>query len=469
MSGIPPILAPISRSRPIFTVQEVEGGWELSRFAGTGSHVYDQDRYWTPPLARERRRCLLPEHNPDLHDLMPGLFLAEARNVAWTDTPAGSLAVWFDTGELQRGEGVTASFGMFEAANEPEIADRLFDAAETWLYRHVPGLVAIRGPLSLEPLHPPGLLVDGFDARPAAYLPYNLPYYSEMIEAAGYRPAFEWHTYTLSLDELAAPDAAAAGGEVEVIRGAALAEQAPRLSALLMAAAEPEEAFPDEKPGEDASPLSRMSIYPIMRGWQGASPAEAAAETWDDAEFWAEAEDAEPEDETGPDDESDLAWTPTPEELLPGLGDALTLLSGGPAPRFGREGRLALRWLMPRSLAAIVQRDGEDVAALLALPDVSRGLRVSRGRLLPFGWMPYRLAAASTTGLRGLPVILRAGRDTPDVHIAVYAALASAAREQGFGMIELGPVSSADAVSGAALTALAARRSRTYHIYQKDL
>ena len=179
---------------------------------------------------------------------------------------------------------------------------------------------------------------------------------------------------------------------------------------------------------------------------------------------------SEPEDESDLPDETGAAWAPGPEELLPGLGDALALLSGEPASfRFGREGRLALRWLLPRCLAVIVQRDGEDMAALLGLPDVSRGLRQSRGVLLPFGWVPYRLAAARTTSLRVLPVILHPGWDEPDTKAAAYASLAFAAREQGYRVIEFGPVASDDAYSAAALTGLSARRSRTYHVYQKDL
>ena len=284
MTGsIPPILAPMGRQRPIFSVQEIEGGWELRRFASAGSVVYDQDHYWVPPLARERRRCLLPDRNPDLNSLAPGLFLAEARNVAWMDTPVGSLAVWFHADERRQDEGVVASFGMFEASNDPEIAERLFDAAETWLYHHVPGLVAIRGPLNLDLLHPPGSLVDGFDARPAAFLPYNPPYYIEMIESAGYHPALEWHSYALDLAALpaAGPSPTLA---VEIIRGGELADQAPRLAALLAAAAEPEDARTDDEPAENASRFARMPIYPVMRGWQGAT----AAESWDDKEYDAD-------------------------------------------------------------------------------------------------------------------------------------------------------------------------------------
>jgi hypothetical protein len=499
MSGsLPPILFPTGRQRPFFSVREVESGWELRQFAGTAGHVYAQDRYWAPPLARERQRSLKPEHNPALKNVDPGLFLAEARNLAWADTPAGSLAVWFDPAASHPGGGIIASFGMFEASNDPDIAERLFDAAEMWLYQRVPGLAAIRGPMSLEPLRPPGLLVDGFDAPPAAHLPYGLPYYIEMIESAGYRPALEWQTYSLVLGEVGAgvrtkfahprsdpPRDPGRGNpvptaNVEIIRGAELAEHAARLAALLAAEAEPEETPPNEEPDAGASPFARMPIYPVLRNWQQEAVEEDSASLWDespddassqddaslqnDASSWSDVSD----DETLLPGETGNEWGAA--SLMPGLADALAILSGEPAsPRFGTEGRLALRWLLPRAIAAIVQRDGEDVAAALALPDASHGLRQSRGRLLPFGWLPYRIAVARATGLRALPLILHPGWREEGVTAALYAGIAGAAREQGYRTVEFGPVLANDAEGVEALLALGARRSRTYQIYQKDL
>jgi hypothetical protein len=48
------------------------------------------------------------------------------------------------------------------------------------------GLSKLLGPKGLTALDGMGLLVKGFEHRPALGIPYNLPYYAALIEAAGF-------------------------------------------------------------------------------------------------------------------------------------------------------------------------------------------------------------------------------------------------------------------------------------------
>lgn len=90
-------------------------------------------------------------------------------------------------------------FGLFEAINHPDLVEALCSTAEVWLFEHAPRLRSACGPLSLEPFRPAGLLVDGFDALPAAFLSYNPPYYPELVLQAGYEPGPAQHAYELDL------------------------------------------------------------------------------------------------------------------------------------------------------------------------------------------------------------------------------------------------------------------------------
>jgi len=389
MSGyLHPILLPLRPQRLTCAVRAVADRWERRRFARVPWDVYRNDRCWVPPLAREYSRALSPDHNPAWQGLEPGLFLAEARNLTWADTTIGSIAAWFEPAQLEAEGSVAGGFGMFETVNEPEVAEALLDAAETWLFEHLPGLSTVTGPLSFEPFRPSGLLVDGFDACHGAFLPYNPPYYAEMVEAAGYEPAADTCVYTMR------PDAVRGrSSQVRIIRGQDLWSAAPQLAALF----------------HEAS-----SQYP---------------------------------------------------EPVPGLADWLTEPASMPDHSHGLEGRLARRWLFEQACVAAVETTGELVAAAVALPDIGPGLRAARGRLLPLGWLPYRLVLRRPRSLRVLPAVAHPGfQGTEPI---LYAVLCDHAAQEGYQRIVFGPIPAGDIAARTALTALGAGLVATYRVYQK--
>ncbi len=72
---------------------------------------------------------------------------------------------------------------LYESIDDDQVAHLLFDAAERWARRR--GLTRLVGPkgfLSGEGL---GLLVEGFEHRPAIGVPYNPPYYPRQWEQIG--------------------------------------------------------------------------------------------------------------------------------------------------------------------------------------------------------------------------------------------------------------------------------------------
>lgn len=382
----------------LFDLSEATSWWERRSAARMPWSVYRRDRRWTPPLVREWPLAIAPARNPALAGTTGTLFLAEARSASLMNDIVGRLMVW--AGDA---EGI-GQFGLFETDNRPDVVEAMFDAAERWLFEHVPGLQAVRGPVSLHPLHASGLLVDGFAAQPAAFLPYNPPYYPDLVAAVGYEPAQTWQAYALELPAFAP------------VSARHVASQSVRVTT------------PHEWPALAEAVANLYGEAEIGRSKRGAS--RAGVPGWPGAGF-----------------------------VRALLGDRVSWL--------GPEGRLALRGLRQRMLLAVAQEGGRPVGAALGVPDSSIALRRANGRLLPLGWLPYAWAVARTRRLRVFPAVVPVESQGQGLEVALYRALVAEAGRYGFTTAIVGPLRAADAPSAQAMAALGAGVVQTYQIYEK--
>jgi len=152
-----------------------------------------------PPLFRERLAALDVKRNPLLAGADVTFFVAESPSQDLSDDLVGTIAAWGDPA------GKIAWFGALEAVNRPEVVAALLEAAETWAQEHLPAVRVLRGPACLDVRDPPGLLVDGFDRKSMAHLPYNSPYLPDLVEEAGFSQRPErWLTWELALSGIAA-------------------------------------------------------------------------------------------------------------------------------------------------------------------------------------------------------------------------------------------------------------------------
>jgi hypothetical protein len=201
MLYMPILPLPMSGPRRLnFTIREISGWYDRRRFVRFAARLYRGDRYWAHDIISERAQALDPKKNPSLTHIQLGLFMAESRTL---DEIVGTIAVWADTrGGAIRSIPRTGFFGLFESINEEEVASSLLETAETWVQQQLPGANGLRGPMELDPCRSPGMLVDGYNHRPAVLMPYNPPYYAELIEEAGYRPGRELVAYQVDLSAL---------------------------------------------------------------------------------------------------------------------------------------------------------------------------------------------------------------------------------------------------------------------------
>lgn len=141
--------------------------------------IYQNTPQWVPPLEMDARRMLDQKSHPFYDHSEAGFFMAE-REGKWV----GRLAVLDNHHYNEYNRQSTAFFYLFECENDQDAADGLFAAGEAWAARR--GLNLVIGPKGFTALDGMGMLVKGFEHRPALGIPYNLDYYPNLIEGNGY-------------------------------------------------------------------------------------------------------------------------------------------------------------------------------------------------------------------------------------------------------------------------------------------
>jgi hypothetical protein len=158
---------------------------EVQRFLDFPFRLYAQTPQWVPPLSGDARRIFDRRRHPFYHSGEAAFWLV----IDGGHQVIGRLAVLDDQKYNQYNREHTAFFYLFECLDDFHAATGLFEAGFDWARRR--GLRRMQGPKGFTPFDGLGLLVRGFEHRPAFGLPYNLPYYAQLVEAAGFEPSGE--------------------------------------------------------------------------------------------------------------------------------------------------------------------------------------------------------------------------------------------------------------------------------------
>jgi len=154
---------------------------QVQDFLDLPLHIYKDIPQWVPPLRMDNRIRLDPKRYPFYKHSQAGFFLAyEGTRVI------GRIVAIDNRLYNKHNNSSTGFFYLFECENNQETANRLFEAACDWALTR--GLTKMLGPKGFTVLDGFGLLVKGFEHRPAFGLPYNPSYYPDLIESAGFEP-----------------------------------------------------------------------------------------------------------------------------------------------------------------------------------------------------------------------------------------------------------------------------------------
>lgn len=172
-------------------VQPVRSDAEKMEFIRFAYAIYAGDPNWVAPLEMERREFLDPKKNPWFEHGEAQLYLARRGGQI-----VGRIAAIRDPRYNQFHGTKWGWFGLFECVNDQAIANQLLDAAAEW--NRARGFDRMLGPANFTSNHDWGCLIHGFDTPPAMMMPYNPPYYAELIAGYGMTKAKDLFAWELS-------------------------------------------------------------------------------------------------------------------------------------------------------------------------------------------------------------------------------------------------------------------------------
>jgi hypothetical protein len=168
--------------------------YRTQQFIDLPYKIYQDTPQWVPPLSTDIKRIFDKQHNPFYQHSNASFFLATSADGA----AIGRLAVLNNRHYNDYNHEQTAFFYLFECMYNLAAARELFKAGIEWARKS--GLSKVIGPRGFSSLDGLGMLINGFEHRPAFGIPYNLPYYPELVESAGFTPQGDIVSGYLSAD-----------------------------------------------------------------------------------------------------------------------------------------------------------------------------------------------------------------------------------------------------------------------------
>ncbi len=161
--------------------------------------IYKGDPNWVPPLISERKAFLDPQKNPSFKHMDVAFFMIDGTyEPAPGETPPpphlrhgalGRIAAIINHQHNRFHNEQVGFFGFFESVNDREVAHLLLNTASRWVAER--GMTAIRGPMNFSTNDECALLIEGFDSPPVILMPYNPPYYIDLVESFGFKKAMD--------------------------------------------------------------------------------------------------------------------------------------------------------------------------------------------------------------------------------------------------------------------------------------
>lgn len=152
----------------------------VKKFIHFPFELYRKSKYWVPPFISTMMKNMDPNRHPFYTHSEAEFFM-----VLDGEQPIGRIAVMENRRFNQYRNKSTAFFGFFDCINDQTAANTLFEAAIHWAKNR--GLDTMMGPKGLLGSEAGGVLVEGFEYIAAVSMPYNFPYYDELIRSAGFQ------------------------------------------------------------------------------------------------------------------------------------------------------------------------------------------------------------------------------------------------------------------------------------------
>jgi GNAT superfamily N-acetyltransferase len=158
---------------------------DMRRYIDLPFRLYQKNELWVPPFVSEIRTQLDPQRHPFYQHSDAAFFVVEEQGEV-----VGRIAVIDNARYNEYHDERSAFFYHFEAVDDRSVSQALFAAAFDWARER--GLNTIWGPKGFMTGDGQGLLIEGFEHRPAIGIPYNAPYYVDRVEEAGFEKKLDF-------------------------------------------------------------------------------------------------------------------------------------------------------------------------------------------------------------------------------------------------------------------------------------
>jgi GNAT superfamily N-acetyltransferase len=173
---------------------------DVRRFLNFPFKLYRGHQLWVPPILLDAAVQLNPEKHPFYEHSEADFFLAIQDSEV-----VGRIALLENKPYNKYHDKRQAQFYLFECVRDLQVAEALFERAFEWARERE--LESIIGPKGFSALDGYGMLVDGFEHRPAmTMMNYNPPYYPEMMESLGFRKEVDFISCYLGADRFFLPE-----------------------------------------------------------------------------------------------------------------------------------------------------------------------------------------------------------------------------------------------------------------------
>lgn len=174
-----------------FTIERVAHRKQLNSFIDLPFRLYRDDPNWVPPVRHLQRQLLDRNRHPFHHHSDVEYFLARDGE----GTVRGRVASIVNHAHNEYHDEKTGFFGFMEMENDLRLTRCLLEACEEEL--DAAGMERVRGPMNFSTNEECGLLVKGFDGPPLIMMPYNPPWYEDLLEGSGLTGIKDLYAYSL--------------------------------------------------------------------------------------------------------------------------------------------------------------------------------------------------------------------------------------------------------------------------------
>ena len=173
-------------------IKEVLKDRELEDFIRFPEKLFADVDTYIAPIRTEEIKTFAYDVNPAYEYCDARLWLALKNNKV-----VGRVAGIINNRYNETKEVNYARFGWIDFIEDQEVVDKLMHKVEVWAKEN--GADVVHGPLGFTSFDPSGIIMQGFDEIPTSYARYNAPYYSQLLENAGYNKDIDWIEFNISV------------------------------------------------------------------------------------------------------------------------------------------------------------------------------------------------------------------------------------------------------------------------------